>query len=173
MADGHFAPAFIYLWRTNRIACMQPIYLGTSTLLLVCVVSCAAVSPVEGVPERAVRFMEQRFPQAEFVEWTSWEGQHIASFYDAASEQPTEVIFDNRGRWLEITANVENETLPTTILHYLEQNFEEYFATAYRLYYPNEERYGVTVDTRTHIYTLTFNAQGRLLKREEEGLDGD
>lgn len=144
-----------------------------SLILLLALGSCASISAGSDIPPRARHFVSENYPQAELVEWAGWGDGYVVSFYDQASGHSTEITFDERGRWTETTIGIDTEALPAVILQYLERQFADYYATAYRLLSPGMERYGLTVDTPTHIYTLIFSPEGRLLEREEEGLDAD
>ncbi|MGB3548209.1 MAG: PepSY-like domain-containing protein [Saprospiraceae bacterium] len=156
---------------------MRPHALSTSCLLLLALLltgnGCATPSLVEEIPDRARRELADRFPLAEAVEWAAYDGEVYASFYDLESRCPVQMTFDRKGRWRETTVGIENTRLPDPITAYLDENFADAYALAYEVRSKSGTNYGLTVDTPTHIYTLTFSKRGKLLERTEESLDGN
>lgn len=154
---------------------MMLFHRGVLSFLLIFFTACATVSGDdlgEGIPKRAQEHLNASFPQADYIEWSNWENQYTCSFFDAASERPVEVIYDQRGRWQETTIGLEWQEVPAPIKQYVTSSFQQYYATAYSLRSPQSDRFGLTVDTPSRIYTLVFSPEGQLLSREEEGIDG-
>jgi hypothetical protein len=135
--------------------------------------ACARFSYGDQVPRAAREELQRQYPEAEAVEWTNFDRQYVAGFFDLASGRAIEMSFDARGRWSQTLTNLDLNDLPDSVGEYLGDQFEDYYATAYLLLYPESKEYGLTVDTPTHIYTLSFDAEGNLLARTEETLDGD
>jgi hypothetical protein len=135
--------------------------------------SCARFSDGSGVPRAALAELQRQYPEAEAVEWTQYDRQYVAGFFDLAASRAAEMTFDRRGRWMQTLTNLDLQDLPPVVTVYLREEFEDYYATAYLLRFPDRSEYGLTVDTPTHIYTLSFNRAGQLLERTEETLDAD
>ena len=135
--------------------------------------ACARLMDGRGVPRAALDELQRQYPEAEAVEWTEFDRQYVAGFYDLASNRAVEMSFDARGRWVQTLTNLDVTDLPDTVARYLSKEFEDYYATAYLLRFPERSEYGLTVDTPTHIYTLSFDREGKLLERTEETLDAD
>ncbi len=143
------------------------------TLLALFLSACATIGGSEdGIPKRAAQHLRTEYPGAEFVEWSTWEGELTASFYDPTSDRSVEIVYNQQGRWQEITSGMEWEELPAAIRSYVVQTYDQYYATAYRLQRPRSDQYGLTIDTPSRIYTLVFDQKGTLLSSEEEGIDG-
>lgn len=134
---------------------------------------CARFADGTGVPRAALNKLQEQYPEAEAVEWTQFDRQYVAGFFDLASSRAVEMTFDDRGRWIQTLVNLDVNDLPGPVNDYLTSEFEDYYATAYLLRFPERSEYGLTVDTPTHIYTLSFDRAGALLERTEETLDAD
>ncbi|MEM6396494.1 MAG: hypothetical protein AAF741_09115 [Bacteroidota bacterium] len=123
---------------------------------------------------RAESTLDERFPNAELVEWAAYETGFTVSFYDPASDRAAKMEFDEKGRWQQTTLDYDTADLSPEILAYVDSNFDQYYSSAYelRIRRKRRTRYGLIVDTPTHIHTLIFREDGRLLESEKEGLDG-
>ena len=135
--------------------------------------SCARFSDGAGIPRSALNELQEQYPEAEAVEWTQFDRQYVAGFFDLATSRAVEMTFDNRGRWVQTLVNLDIKDLPDPVTEYLTGEFVDFYATAYLLRFPERSEYGLTVDTPTHIYTLSFDREGQLLERTEETLDAD
>jgi hypothetical protein len=135
--------------------------------------SCARYADGTGIPRAALTELQQQYPEAEAVEWTQYDRQYVAGFFDLAASRAVEMTFDKRGRWIQTLTNLDLQDLPPEVTTYLREEFRDYYATAYLLRFPDRSEYGLTVDTPTHIYTLSFDRAGQLLERTEETLDAD
>ncbi|MEM8586132.1 MAG: hypothetical protein AAGF87_17800 [Bacteroidota bacterium] len=136
-----------------------------------------ASSPVlaaQPIHPKAKATLEEKFPAAEFVEWAAFDEGYCVSFFDPISDRAAKMEFDEKGRWQQTTLDYDTADLSPEIMAYVDANFEQYYSTAYELRTrrKRKSRYGLVIDTPTHIHTLIFREDGRLLEEEMEGLDG-
>lgn len=155
--------------RTRKNRFMKQFSLLFASLLLV-----AGPLLAQPIPSRAEATLLEHFPLAELIEWGALESGYLVSFYDRLSERAVEMEFDRRGRWVQTTLDFDPEQLNPEIQDYVRANFSQYYSIAYevRLRKRRQTRYGLVIDTPTHIYTLLFKSNGDLLESYAEGLDG-
>ncbi|MEL6393799.1 MAG: hypothetical protein AAFO91_10990 [Bacteroidota bacterium] len=123
---------------------------------------------------KAQATLEKEFPEAELVEWAAYDEGYCVSFFDPETDRAAKMEFDSKGRWQQTTLDFDPEDLSPEILSYVDANFDQYYSTAYelRIRRKRRSRFGLIIDTPTHIHTLIFREDGRLLETEMEGLDG-
>lgn len=142
-------------------------------LLFCCFTAISAAQRIP-IPEKAWEAYRAAYPEAEATEWGSQDEGFVVSFYEPQSQRAMRMQFNQKGRWENTITALDFSEVDAGIREYIEQRFERYYATAFETDTRKKKRFlELVIDTPTHLYTLSFNNKGRLIKEYREGIDGD
>ncbi len=155
---------------TSRVFC-PPVW--GFALFFCCLTAVSAAQRIP-IPEKAWEAYRAAYPEAEATEWGSQDEGFVVSFYEPQSQRAMCMQFNQKGRWESTITALDFKEVDPLIRTYVEQRFERYYATAFETVTRKKKRFlELVIDTPTHLYTLSFNDKGTLIKEYSEGIDGD
>ncbi len=120
------------------------------------------------VPELVKNAFKAKYPSITKVKWgIEKAGEYEAEFKINKAE--VSVLYDEKGNILETETEIKTSELPTAVLRSIEKDFAGYKIEEAE---KNESKgvitYEVEVEKGKLEYELTYDANGKLLKKEEE-----
>lgn len=120
----------------------------------------------ENVPATAIQTFNQKYPNAESVEWDSEKNGYEVEFTVAG--QKMETSFDLTGAWLETESDIEIEALPAAVKEGIStQFFGQKIDDVEQLSTPQwAVAYKIKLEVDDEDIKAYFDVNGSLLKRE-------
>lgn len=118
------------------------------------------------VPDAVEKSFQQKYPDAEDVNWSESDDHYVATFYDDEG-YTKQASFDENGVWLKTTTDLDEDGLPENISEYIMSNYGEvdYFNQIIFSEKPDGHQYLVAFEIGTETVNLTFDGNGSLLKK--------
>ena len=125
----------------------------------------------EQAPEKIKTAFDQKYPDAEEVEWEMEHGKWEAEF--EVDEKEMEALFDENGNWIETETEMEDEDLPDAVKQTLKNQFKDYeVEEAEYLESPEYSGYEIELEGNKDI-EVVIGKNGQVLKQGEEEEDDD
>ncbi len=121
----------------------------------------------EQAPEKIKAAFDQKYPDAEDVEWEMENGKWEAEF--EVDEKEMEALFDQNGNWLETETEMEDEDLPATVNETLKSQFKDYEVEEVEyLESPDATGYEIELEGDNGDIEVLIGKDGSVLKQETE-----
>jgi hypothetical protein len=119
------------------------------------------------IPERVQVKFRAKYPQLQ-PNWSTVDQGYQASFTEKG--YPTQVIFDDKGTWLQTRTSLKKNQWPELSNQYLKDTHPQMkYLEGYKYETPKGTRYQLLLDDSAGKYRLDFDEEGGFINEEPAG----
>ena len=123
-------------------------------------------------PEAVMSAFNQKFPNAENVEWEQKDDNIWEAEFDLDGDE-VEAEFSGSGEWMETETEIENSELPELISNTVKENYPDHnIDEASYIFRPDFDGYKVEIENGQEELAVLLTVEGEIVEVEKE-IDDD